>query len=544
MEKGRVSLVLEAMAASQGQKPIWIAEDKQTSYAEFAELMRDLALSLLEAGITKGDRVGIWISNRPEFTLVEMAANYIGAIGVPISTRYRSEELEYILGNAGIKILFMMDNLVNIDFFKVLGDILPELGSLSGKELSFGAFPELKRIVSLRTAEFPIPTGIIDFEDLIQSGHESGRRDTLNKARDSVEDTELSYIQYTSGSTGRPKGAAYTHAQVLTSMTVQGERWQLMPEDRMLIVAPFYHGLGHMAGPPLGSCFGCSIIPLEIFDAEKALEYIGKYRCTTLAGAPTVFQMMIEHPHFSKADLSSLRAALVTAAPSPEGLKSEIKEKFGLKGLMTGYGATETCGGCTQSKIGDPLEIVEQTIGFPLRTYEVKIKEPSTGEEMPPGSAGELCARGPCIIRGYFPEDETKAPVVDQEGWYHSGDLALEDERGYFKIIGRIKELIITAGNNVYPSEVENMLLKHQAVKEVQVIGVPDRLKGEVVMAYIICHEGQACSESNIKSFCQARAANYKVPQFVRFVDTFPVSSTGKILKRQLQEMAVKELTA
>ncbi len=310
----------------------------------------------------------------------------------------------------------------------------------------------------------------------------------------------------------------------------------------MLIVAPFYHGLGHMAGPPLGIRFGAIIVPLEIFDAGKALEYIERYECTTLSAPPTVFQMMLEHPFLSKTHLSSLRAALITAAPAPKGLKIEIRERFGLQDLKTGYGATETGGGCTQSKLGDPIEVVEETIGFPLRTYEVKILEPGTGEKLPPKVPGELCARGPCIMLGYYGGEEKTAEVIDNQGWFHTGDLAEMDEKGYFKIVGRIKELIITGGNNVYPSEVEDLLLKHEAVKEVQVIGVPDRLKGEVVMAYIIVQEGKSCSKEEIQSFCKARKANYKIPQYIQFVDSFPISAAGKVLKKELKERAIMEL--
>lgn len=540
-QQGRISRVLEEKALEQGEKLFWVSEDGEVTYAEFFSKVEQLACSLLSAGIRKGDRVGIWLSNRMEFTLVEMAANLIGAVGVPISTRYKSHELGYILKHSGVRILFMLDTLANIDFFNLLSDVIPDASNALSTDLQTEALPALDHVVCLNLSGGETPGYVQDFNRFSATADVSEWKEGLEAAKGRCYPKELSYIQYTSGSTGLPKGVMYSHELVLTSLTVQGERSRLSPDDRMLIVAPFFHGLGHMAGPPLGIVFGASIVPLEIFDAQKALQYIEQYRCTTLFAVPTMFQLMLEHPDFEKRSLDSLRVGLITAAPSPLGLKREITEKIPSMALLTGYGSTETGGGCTHSKIGDPPEVVEDTIGFPLRTYEVKIFDPSTGHELPPRTPGELCTRGPCIMMGYYGE-EKNAEVIDKDGWFHTGDLAEYDEEGYLKIVGRIKDMIITGGNNVYPAEVTAILEEHPAVKEAQVIGVPDPLKSEVIMAYVILKEGMTCTPKEVQDFCKQRTSNYKVPQYVQFIDGFPVSGSGKVMKDELKKMAMETL--
>lgn len=540
--QGRISRVLEKRALEEGERVFWVSEEGEATYGGFFSRVEQLACSLLSVGIRKGDRVGIWLSNRMEFTLVEMAANLIGAVGVPISTRYKSQELGHILKHSGVRILFMMDTLANIDFFKVLSNVMPEASESPSTDLQTEALPALDHVVCLNRSEQEIPDYVLDFNAFLSAADVTEWKEGLEEAKDRVHQKELSYIQYTSGSTGLPKGVMYSHELVLTSLTAQGERFQLSPEDNMLIVAPFFHGLGHMAGPPLGIAFGASIVPLEIFDAEKALQYIEKHHCTTLFAVPTMFQLMLEHPDFKKRNLSSLRVGLITAAPSPTGLHMEIIEKYPNMSLITGYGSTETGGGCTMSKMGDPPDIVEDTIGFPLGTYDVKILDPSTGQELPPKTPGELCARGPCIMLGYYGEKEKNPEVIDDKGWFHTGDLAEYDEEGYLTIVGRIKELIITGGNNVYPAEVVAILEEHPAVKEAQVIGVPDELKSEVVMAYIILKEGVMCSSEELQAFCKQRTSNYKVPKYVHFTDAFPVSAAGKVMKDELKKMAMESL--
>ncbi|MBW1775796.1 MAG: AMP-binding protein, partial [Deltaproteobacteria bacterium] len=287
-QQGRISLVLEKKALEQGERVFWISEEGEVTYAGFFRKVEQLAGSLLSVGIRKGDRVGIWLSNRMEFTLVEMAANLIGAVGVPISTRYKSQELGYILKHSGVRILFMMDTMANIDFFNVLADIIPEISETSSPDLQTEALPALDHVVCLNLSGGEMPDYVLDFNTFMSAAEATEWKEGLEAAKDRGYTKELSYIQYTSGSTGLPKGVMYSHELVLTSLTAQGERFQLSPEDNMLIVAPFFHGLGHMGGPPLGIAFGASIVPLEIFDAEKALQYIEKHHCTTLFAVPTM----------------------------------------------------------------------------------------------------------------------------------------------------------------------------------------------------------------------------------------------------------------
>ncbi|MCP4754044.1 MAG: AMP-binding protein [Proteobacteria bacterium] len=535
----RIDRILEKTAQDRGDAVFWITDGGETTYGEFYESVKRLAGSLLAVGIQKGDRVGIWMSNRLEFTQIEMAANVIGAVGVPISTRYKSNELEYILRHSGVKILFMADRLVKIDFMGLLAEILPSFHGRNDRGLPFEELPSLRHIVSVGDSDSgqERPPVVRDFEDFLLEGESPAIEKVLAEVQKHMAPVELSYIQYTSGSTGLPKGVMYSHEQVLLSVTVGGERWELTPDDRMLVVAPFYHGLGHMAGPPMAVRFGASVVPLEVFDAGQALRMIGEHRCTTLSAPPTVFQMMLEHPDFERADLSSLRAALITAAPSPQGLKTKIMECFPATRLKSGYGSTETGGGCTQSTLTDSPELIENSIGLPLRTYEVKITNPDTGQVLPPNTPGELCSRGPCIMLGYYKEDEKTSRVVDEQGWFHSGDLARIDDKGYLRIVGRLKEMIITGGNNVYPVEVESLLEKHPAVKEAQVVGTPDEVKGETIAAFLILEEGKACLEEEIREFCRGRISNYKVPQHIRFLDAFPISAAGKILKEELKKM-------
>ena len=515
-----------------------VFKDRRMTYAEYRQKVDQMAKALLGIGVRKGDKVSVLLSNRPEWSISEYAIDKIGAVVVPINTRFKPDEMKYVLGHSDSTTLIMMDRFLEIDYVGMLREICPELSDCAPGDLK-SSTPLLRNIVCLSESGVP---GAYDFEDLLRLGGKLSNDADLHRSQREVDEEDIAHIPYTSGTTGVPKGVMTSHYQYLWFNSSFARNIGLTEEDRLCVPPPFCHNFGNSQGihtPTL--CGACSVI-VEYFDARLCLDTIEREKCTFFAGTPTMYIKMLQHPDFDKFDLSSLRSGLIAAAPAPVKLIREIMARMGIKVLIHGYGMTENSVGTSMTRPGDSPEIISTTVGRPFPGAEVKVAEPGTGKELASGLPGELCTRGRLIMKGYYKMPELTAKLVDESGWFHTGDMAVIDEDGYIRITGRLKDIFMPGGLNVSPEEVENVLYSHPRIKQVSITGVPDNVMGEVGMAFVELKEGENATEQEIIEFCKERMANYKVPRYVKFVNDFPMTTTGKVQRFKLREQAIREL--
>ena len=517
-----------------------ICEDQRISYREVLDRVNWLAGALLKLGVKKGDKVAVLFTNLPQWAYAEYAIDKIGAIVVPINTRYSVKEMKYILGHSDTTTLIMMERFRKIDYMAMIKEICPELETCVPGDLRSENLPVLKNIVVFGNRRHE---GTFDFSALMEMGQ--GQDQTaLVAAQSEVGPDDIAHIPYTSGTTGDPKGVLTTHQQYLSlDLAFIKEIGGFTKEDRLLIPAPFSHNFGNTQGIHMPALCGAASVFIENFDDRKCLELIEKEQCTVFTGSPTMFIKMLRDEHFSSYDLSSLRAGLITAAPAPVSIIEEIQSKMGFEFLVSGYGMTENSGATSITRPEDPPEVVSATVGRVLRPdYEIKVVDVKTGEDLPVGQPGELCTRGPLVMKGYYKMPEATASLIDKGGWFHTGDLAIIDESGYIRITGRSKDVFMPGGLNVSPEEVEDVLYTHPKVKQVSVLGVPDDVMGEEGAAFVELREGQVATAQEIIEFCKGRLANFKIPKYVFFTKDFPTTTTGKIQRFVLRERAIKEL--
>ena len=508
------------------------------TYKTFNEVCRQVAKGLLEIGVKKGDKLSIWANNVPEWVILQFATAKIGAILVTVNTSYKSAELEYILNQSDSAVLFMVRSFKGFDYVTALNEILPRLASDPENAFDDSTLPFLKKVVFI--GENP-PDGMLGFDTLIDLG-QSVPDEVLAVVEESLDCHDTINMQYTSGTTGFPKGVMLSHYNVVNNGFAIGECMKFTDKDRLCIPVPFFHCFGCVLGVMVCVTHGSAMVPVETFDPLKVLQTIEAERCTAVHGVPTMFIAELEHPEFSRFDLSSMRTGIMAGSVCPiEVMKRAVRDMH-VSEITSVYGQTEASPGITQTRTEDPIELRVATVGKALPGAEVKIVDIETGETLPPGKQGELCARGYMVMKGYYKMPEETAKVIDLEGWLHTGDLAIMDEHGYCKITGRIKQMIIRGGENIYPREIEEFLYTNPKISDVQVYGVPDRIYGEQVMAAIILKGGMEMTEEEVKAFCQDRIANYKIPLYIRFVDSFPMTASGKIQKFKMREMAIKEL--
>jgi fatty-acyl-CoA synthase len=516
-----------------------VFKGERIRYREYREKVNQFAKALIDIGIRKGDKVSILFSNRPEWSISEYAVDKIGAIVVPINTRYKTHELEYILHHSDSTTLIMMDKFLGINYMAILQEFCPELSKSGPGKLLSQKVPFLKNIICLSNQRY---TGTFDFYDLMKVGSELNVGKELKDAQSLVNGEDIAHIPYTSGTTGFPKGVMTTHYQYLWFNSSFAQNIGLLEEDRLCVPPPFCHNFGNSQGihtPTL--CGSCSVI-VEYFDPLICLETIERERCTFFAGTPTMYIKMLQHPDFEKFDLTSLKRGLIAAAPAPVTLIHDIMDCMGIKILIHGYGMTENSVGTSMTQPGDPPEIISTTVGKPFPGAQVKVVDPNTGKDFPIGKEGELCTKGRLIMKGYYKMPKESAKLIDQNGWFHTGDLALINENGYVKITGRLKDVFMPGGLNVSPEEVENILYTHPKIKQVTIVGVPDPVMGEVGMAFVELKEGEKETEEGIIQFCKGKMANFKVPKYVRFVSEFPMTSTGKVQRFKLRDQAGREM--
>ncbi len=497
------------------------AEDVRLSWGEFGAAVERVARALLGAGVRTADRVGIWSPNRHEWTLVQYAAAKLGVILVNLNPAYRTSELEYALRQSGCRMLIAAESFKSSDYRAMVGEVR-------------GGLDALERVVFLGGDEW---TGFLAEGE----GVDPERVDRIAAGLDPMDPVN---IQYTSGTTGFPKGATLSHRNILNNGYFVGEYCRFSEQDRLCIPVPFYHCFGMVMGNLGCTSHGTTmVIPAPGFDPAATLAACAQERCTGLYGVPTMFIAMLDDPGFGDYDLSSLRTGIMAGSPCPVEVMKRVMEVMHMREVSIAYGMTETSPVSTQTAPDDPVEKRVGSVGRVHPWVEVKVIDPGTGETVQRGeTAGELCTRGYSVMRGYWEDPERTAEAIDSERWMHTGDLATMDEDGYVAIVGRIKDLVIRGGENVYPREVEEFLYGHPEIADVQVIGVPDERYGEELMACIILREGADVDQEGVREFCRGRIAHFKVPRYVRFVDSFPMTVTGKVQKFKMREEAMKML--
>ncbi len=508
------------------------------SYAELRRQVDTLACALIRLGLKPGERVGIWSPNRAEWTLTQFATAKAGLLLVNINPAYRLGELEYALNKVGCQALIAAPAFKGSDYLAMLASLAPELADSLPGELQAARLPALRVVIRLgaeRTA------GLLNFDALL-SEPGSDELDALQALGERLQFDEPINIQFTSGTTGSPKGATLSHHNILNNGYFVGEGIHLKPGDRVCIPVPLYHCFGMVMGNLGALSHGATIVyPSEAFEPLAVLEAVAAERCTALYGVPTMFIAQLDHPSFPNHDLSSLRTGIMAGSPCPVEVMRAVIERMNLREMTIAYGMTETSPVSFQTAVDDPLDCRVGTVGRIHPHCEVKIID-LDGRIVPRGMTGELCTRAYSVMLGYWDDEAKTREAIDAAGWMHTGDLATLDRDGYCRIVGRIKDLVIRGGENIYPREIEEFLYRHAAVADVQVVGVPDAKYGEELCAWIILRPGAAASEDDIRNFCRGQISHYKIPRYLRFVDSFPMTVTGKIQKYLIREAMVREL--
>ena len=522
-----------------GEEEAMVFNEERMTYGEMGRRVADFAKGLLRLGIKKGDKVGIWLSNRPEWAIAEFAVAQVGAVMVPLSTRFRAFDIEYILKQSDSTTLLMADFFLKNNYLEVINEICPELRSAKPGELNSKRLPSLRNIICLSQKQYP---GMFKFQDLMNGGNDPSSDSLLKKIQVSLKSSDIINIPYTSGTTGFPKGVMTTHEQYLGEILVFCDRLTISEKDRFLALPPFFANFGNYFGILLPVLVGGCSVPVEFFDPENCLRLIEKEKITHFTGTPTMYLDILNHPNFTKYNLSSLRTGMTGASPASVQMINDVRSKMGIKTICNGYGMTENSGATTMTCGADSAEVMAKTTGKPLPGVEIKIVDLKTKGDLSKNQIGELCTRGWIVMKGYYKMPDETAKCFDEKGWFHTTDLGYMDDEDNFVITGRIKDMFISGGTNVYPAEVENFLYTFPKIQQVAVVGVPDERMGERGMAFIILKEGQPSNEKEILDFCKDKIANYKIPKYVKFVNEIPMAGVGKIQKFKLQELALEEL--
>ena len=511
----------------------------RVTWSQFDREVDQVARGLLALGLRKGDHFGVWATNWPEWVILQFATARIGVVLVTINPAYRAEELAYAIAHSEIKGLMLIEHFKTSHFFQMLEEVCPEIRVASPGVLQSPQFPKLKWVIGLRGAQHP---GMLNWQQLNLDGDKVAAEE-LAEVEASLDANDPINLQYTSGTTGFPKGAVLTHRNLLLNGFYGGRCQNLTAADRICIPVPLYHCFGCVLGSTCAVVSGSAMVfPFECFNPEATLRAIEKERCTAIYGVPTMFIAQLEHPTFAERDTSSLRTGIMAGSPCPVELMKRVVSDMGAREITIGYGQTEASPLITQTMTDDPIEKRVGTVGRAFPNVEVKIVDPQSGNVVPDNQSGELCCRGHNVMIGYYNMPDRTAQAIDSEGWLHTGDMALRQPDGYYRITGRFKDLIIRGGENIAPREIEELLYRHPHVEDVQVIGVPDRKFGEEVAAWIKLRAGTEATVEEIREFCKAHLAYFKVPRYVKFVDSFPTTVTGKIQKFKMREQSIAEL--
>jgi fatty-acyl-CoA synthase len=513
---------LEQTVARFGDRPALVSchQGLRYSYAEFDAAVDRVARAVIAAGLRKGDRLGIWSPNRVEWALIQYATAKIGVILVTINPAYRTHELQYALQQSGCRMLVAAPAFKTSDYVAMVDEVRPSLTAL--EHVVFFDGPAWDELLEQASA--------VDIRTLRDRGAELDPSDPVN-------------IQYTSGTTGFPKGATLSHRNILNNGFFVAEGCRIDEHDRICVPVPYYHCFGMVMGNLAATSHGaCVVLPTDAFEPGAVLEAVEVERCTALYGVPTMFIAELDHPDFERFDLSSLRTGIMAGAPCPIEVMRKVIEKMHMHEVTICYGMTETSPVSTQTAADDDIERRTGTVGRVHPHVEIRIADPASGEILERGESGEIQTRGYSVMLGYWDDPERTAEAIDADDWMHTGDLAVMDDEGYVKIVGRIKDMIIRGGENVYPREIEEFLYTHEAVADVQVIGVPDERYGEEIMAWVIPREGAVVTEDQLREYCRDKIAHYKIPRYIATCSEFPMTVTGKIQKFKLREQAIEHL--
>ena len=530
----------DAMAARQGAREALVAchQQRRLSWTELAREVDVLASAMLRSGLARGDRVGIWAHNCVEWVLMQLATAKVGIVLVNINPAYRVAEVEYALDKVGCKALVLMPEFRTSDYLGMMRELAPELASCAPGDLHAARLPQLRLLVQLGQAAEP---GMLRFGEWMRRGS-AGDPEVSRTAATLGPDDPIN-IQFTSGTTGFPKGATLTHSNILNNGYFIGEAMKLTQDDRLCIPVPLYHCFGMVLGNLACITHGAAIVyPNSAFDPLLTLQAVQAERCTGLHGVPTMFIAMLDHPRFREFDMGTLRTGIMAGSPCPVEVMKRVVSDMHLSQITIAYGMTETSPVSCQSSTDTPLDRRVSTVGLVQPHLEVKIVDPADGHTVEPGVAGELCTRGYSVMHGYWGDEQRTHEAIDEEGWMHTGDLATMDAEGYVNIVGRIKDMVIRGGENIYPREIEEFLYRHPMVQDVQVVGVPDAKYGEELCAWVIPKPGTSPTEDDIRGFCQGQIAHYKIPRYIRFVQSFPLTITGKVQKFKIRDAMKDEL--
>jgi fatty-acyl-CoA synthase len=532
---------LDQIAARFGDRDALISchQNARYTYAQLLDEVNRAARGLLALGVQRGDRVGIWSPNVAEWVITQYAAAKVGAILVNLNPAYRLRELEYALKQSGVSVLVTARSFRKTDYTAILIALAPELGAARGGPLAIAKLPRLRHVIYLADGATP---GGASWHEFMQLGEQLSLS-ALQAVQDVLQFDDPTNIQYTSGTTGSPKGATLSHHNILNNGFFVGEVLRYTAEDRICAPVPFYHCFGCVMANLAALTHGAAVvIPAESFDPEATLRAIDAHRCTSVYGVPTMFIGMLGHPLFESVRLGSLRTGIMAGSPCPIEVMRQVIDRMHVREVTICYGMTETSPVSFQSAVDDSIDIRVSTVGRIHPHLECKIVRPDTGEIVPRGTQGELCTRGYSVMLGYWENPEATAEAIDSARWMHSGDLAVMRDDGYVNISGRIKDMIIRGGENIYPREVEEFLYLHPKVAEAQIIGVPDLKYGEEVCAWVRLREGQSATEDEIREFCRDQIATHKIPRYIRFTTEFPTTVTGKIQKYRMREISTAEL--
>ncbi len=510
------------------------------TYSQFKQKVDTVARGMIEMGIGKGDHVAIWATNVPEWILTQFATARIGAVLVTVNTNYKAFELEYLLKQSDTSTLIMTGGFKDSNYIQIINELCPELNSSLPGQLQSSKFPYLKNIVYIGEEKH---RGMFNFNDLYDMA-ENIEHSLLDEVQKKLDPHDVINMQYTSGTTGYPKGVMLTHYNIINNGDAIADCMHLTHDDRLCIPVPLFHCFGCVLGVMACTTKGATMVLLDHYNPIKVMEAVQREKCTALHGVPTMFIGILENQKFLEYDYSSLRTGIMAGSPCPITVMRQVIDKMNMKDITIAYGQTEASPVITQTRVDDPIELRVSTVGKPLPGIEVKVIDPDTGKEVRPGVQGELIARGYGVMKGYYKMEEATKAAIDEEGWLHTGDLATKDENGYYKITGRLKDMIIRGGENIYPREIEEFLYTHPAVKDVQVIGVPDKKYGEEVLAYIILKDDikNPPTEEEMIEFVKKGLSRFKTPKYIRFIDSYPMTASGKIQKYKLRAMAVEDL--
>ena len=517
---------------------VYSDRDLRFTWKDFDERVNNMAKGLLAIGVKPGSHVGIWATNVPDWLTFLYAGAKIGAVLVTINTNYKQHELEYIVDNADIDTLCITEGVFDGNYIDMVYEMAPELKTTQRGYLNVERFPKLKNVVFVGQEKY---RGMYNTAEILLLG-KNVSCDILNKTKRTVNCHDVVNMQYTSGTTGFPKGVMLTHYNIVNNGFFTGEAMQFTADDKLCVCVPLFHCFGIVLATMNCLTHGSTQVMVERFDPLVVLASIHKERCTALYGVPTMFIAELNHPMFNLFDVSSLRTGIMAGALCPIELMRQVTEKLHVTHITSVYGLTESSPGMTHSTTEDPFEVRCTTVGREYPYTEVKILNPDTGEECAIEEQGEVCCRGYLVMKGYYKNPDATNEVIDKDGWLHSGDLGVKDKNGYYRITGRIKDMIIRGGENIYPREIEEYLYHMQGIKDIQVAGIPSEKYGEEVGAFIILQEGADLLPEDVKAFCRGKIARHKIPKYIFFVNSFPLTGSGKIQKFKLKDIGLNLL--